>query len=241
MYAEDLLSQEQNGFRRNGSTTDNIFIMQQILEKCYEYNIKMHVLFIDFKQAFDSVDRQKTIQILQELRLPNKLIRLIEMTLQNTEASVKIENRTSKPFSTSSGVHQGDPLSVTIFNLILESVIKKLILRGNICLKLKQIVAYADDVALLTRSLKALKEIFHKLQNEATLVGLNINKDKTKYMQINRTGTKDLSHLKINNFAFENVANFNYLCSILNADNKMNIEIAERIVKGNKVFMLMQN
>ena len=26
-YAEDLLSQEQNGFRRNRSTIDNIFIM----------------------------------------------------------------------------------------------------------------------------------------------------------------------------------------------------------------------
>jgi hypothetical protein len=53
------------------STTDNIFIMRQILEKCYEYKIEMHLLFIDFKQAFDSVDRQKTIQILQELRIPN--------------------------------------------------------------------------------------------------------------------------------------------------------------------------
>ena len=72
-YAEDLLSQEQNGFRRNRSTVDNIFIMQQVLEKCYDYNIGMHVLFIDFKQAFDSVDRQKTIQILEELRIPNKI------------------------------------------------------------------------------------------------------------------------------------------------------------------------
>jgi hypothetical protein len=58
-YAEDLLIQEQNGFRRNRSTTDNIYIMRQILEKCYEYNIEMHVLFIDFKQVFDSDDRQK--------------------------------------------------------------------------------------------------------------------------------------------------------------------------------------
>jgi len=108
-FAEDLLSQEQNGFRRNRSTTDNILIMRQISEKCYEYNIEMHVLFIDFKQAFDSVDRQKIIQILQELRILNKLVRLIKMTIQNTEVSVKIENLTSNPVLISSDVRQGDP------------------------------------------------------------------------------------------------------------------------------------
>ena len=30
--------------------------------------------------------------------------------------------------------------------------------------------------------------------------------------------------------------NFSYMGSILNADNKMNIEIAERITKGNKAY-----
>ena len=153
---------------------DNIYIMRQILEKCYEYYIEMHVLFIGFKQAFDSSDRQKTIQILQELGIPNKLVRLIKMTIQNTNASVKIEDFTSDPFSISSGVRQDDLLSATIFNLILDSVIKKLNLRGDVSLKLKQTVAYVDDVALLARSLKALKEIFHKLKNEANLVGMKI-------------------------------------------------------------------
>ena len=43
-------------------------------------------------------------------------------------------------------------------------------------------------------------------------------------------------HLKIDNFVFENVENFNYLGSILNANNKMTIEIAERIAKGNKAY-----
>jgi hypothetical protein len=55
-------------------------------------------------------------------------------------------------------------------------------------------------------------------------------------MQIKRTRTKDITHLKIDDFAFENVENFNYLGSILNENNKMNIEIAERIVKVNKAY-----
>ena len=45
-----------------------------------------------------------------------------------------------------------------------------------------------------------------------------------------------LSFILILNFDFEHVENFNYLGSILNADNKMNIEIAERIAKGSKVY-----
>jgi len=74
------------------------------------------------------------------------------------------------------------------------------------------------------------------LQNEATLVGLNINEGKTKYMQIKRKGIKDITHLKIDKFTFENVENFNYLGSILNADNKMNIEFSEKIAKDNKAY-----
>jgi len=38
------------------------------------------------------------------------------------------------------------------------------------------------------------------------------------------------------NFTFENVEHFIYLGSILNEDNKMGIEIAERMAKGNKAY-----
>jgi hypothetical protein len=50
------------------------------------------------------------------------------------------------------------PVAATVFNLTLDWVIKKLSLRGDISLKLKQIVACADDVALLARYPKALKK-----------------------------------------------------------------------------------
>ena len=45
------------GFRPNRSTIDNIFMVGQIYEKCHEYNIDIHNIFIDFSQAFDTVNR----------------------------------------------------------------------------------------------------------------------------------------------------------------------------------------
>jgi hypothetical protein len=81
-------------------------------------------------------------------------------------------------------VRQGDPFSATIFNLILDLVIMKLNLIGDVTFKLTQTVAYAADFVLLARSLKGPKKIFNKLKSKATLVGLNINEDKTKDVQI---------------------------------------------------------
>jgi len=51
---------------------------------------------------------------------------------------------------------------------------------------------------------------------------------------------KGIIHLKIDNFAFENVENFNYLGSILNADNKMDIEIAEKSKKQQNILCLFK-
>jgi hypothetical protein len=97
-------------------------------------------MFIDFKQAFDTVDIHKIMQILQELSIPNKLVRLIKMTIQNTEARVKTGNLTFKPFLISPGMRQGNPLSTTISNLMLDLVITELNLRGEVSLKLTQIL-----------------------------------------------------------------------------------------------------
>jgi uncharacterized protein YktA (UPF0223 family) len=47
-------------------TTENIFILRQIIEKAYECNINLHVLFVDFKQVFDSIIRKKVYEMLQQ-------------------------------------------------------------------------------------------------------------------------------------------------------------------------------
>ena len=45
---EPEIGSYQMGFRPNRSTIDNIFMVRQIYEKCHEYNIDLHNIFIDF-------------------------------------------------------------------------------------------------------------------------------------------------------------------------------------------------
>jgi hypothetical protein len=79
-YTEEILGDYQRGFRRDRSTTDQIFVLKNILEKCYEYNITLHQLFIDFKQAYDSVTRNYLYSIKRQFQILKKLISLVQMT-----------------------------------------------------------------------------------------------------------------------------------------------------------------
>jgi hypothetical protein len=72
------------GFRRNRSTTDQIFCIRLILEKKWEYKATVHQLFIDFKKAYDSVRREVLYNIVIEFGVPMKLVRLFKMCLNKT-------------------------------------------------------------------------------------------------------------------------------------------------------------
>jgi hypothetical protein len=69
-YADEIVGDHKCGFRRNRSTTDQIFYIRQILEKKWEYNGTVHQLFIDFKKAYDSVRREVLYSILIEFGIP---------------------------------------------------------------------------------------------------------------------------------------------------------------------------
>jgi len=114
------------GFRPNRSTIDNIFIVRQIYEKCYEYNIDLYNIFIDFSQAFDTVNRDVIYSSLTKYNVPDKLLKLIKLTMQRTKMKVKVNNSHSEWFETKTGVRQGDPLSALPFSVVLDSVITNL-------------------------------------------------------------------------------------------------------------------
>jgi hypothetical protein len=57
-YVDKTIRDHQCGFRRNRSTSDEVFCIRQILEKKWKYIETVHQLFIDFKEAYGSVRKE---------------------------------------------------------------------------------------------------------------------------------------------------------------------------------------
>ena len=90
--AETVIGDYQCGFRRDRSTTDQIFNLRLILQKGREFQVRTHNLFIDFKQAYDRTKRRELYVAMKELGFETKLNRLVKATLQGTRCRVKVQN-----------------------------------------------------------------------------------------------------------------------------------------------------
>src|ERR1700753_3385205 len=101
------------------------------MEKSWEFNITIHQLFVDFKQAYDSLDRNVFFSIMEEYCIPMKLIRLTKATLMDTKCRILIQNSLSDPFDIDTGFKQGDRLSTLLFNLALEKVARAMSINWN--------------------------------------------------------------------------------------------------------------
>jgi hypothetical protein len=139
-----------------------------------------------YHQVRRAVNRNKLIECLKKFCVPDKLIRLIALTLKHTRARVKINKDYTEEFIVKCGVKQGDPLSATLFSLVTDTILKQMDLRGNITTHLKQCTAYADDILLTTRTEQPLIDTFQKLKKISAQYGLIVNGQKTKYLRRTR-------------------------------------------------------
>jgi sorting nexin-29 len=230
---ENKLVDNQMGFCPNRSTIDNIFIVRQIFEKSHEHNSDLYNIFVAYPLAFDSVYSNQRIECLKKFDVPDKLIRLIALTLIHTRVRVKVNRDFTEEFIVKCGVRQGDPLSATLFSLVIDTILKQMELRGNITTHLEQCTVYADDILLTTRTKRSLIDTFQKLKEISAHYGLIVNGQKTKYLVCTRK-TYRVEELQINSMYLEQVQSYKYLGSTVNRNNSIEEEIQYRITLGNK-------
>ena len=85
---EDVLGEDQFGFRRGKGTRDAIGMMRIIAERTLEMDEELCVCFIDWQKAFDRVKWIKLMQILKRIGIYLRERRLISKLYMQQKVKV---------------------------------------------------------------------------------------------------------------------------------------------------------
>ena len=88
--AEQMLRENQCGFRRGRGCIDHIFTLRTLAEKAREFNTTLYLSFVDLRKAYDSVNREALWLVLERrYQVPRKLIRILRALHQGTKGAVR--------------------------------------------------------------------------------------------------------------------------------------------------------
>lgn len=91
-----------------------------------------------------------------------------------------------------------------------------------------------DDISIIGRTEKVMKEAFLALDKVAKKMGLVVNRERTKYLSSD--SKSNITNISIGEYTFERVPMFKYLGSIVTPDNNMVPEVHQRILAGNRCY-----
>ena len=84
--AEQIISEEQAGFRKGKSTVEQIQNVRTLLVKHLDSQTKLFHNFIDFRKAFDGVYHEGLWSTLQKCGIDHELITIIKALYNNNSS-----------------------------------------------------------------------------------------------------------------------------------------------------------
>lgn len=142
----------------------------------------MHVFFINFKKAYNSIHKISLINSLKEFNLPQILIRVIEINITEIFVKIKVGTAETESILIKTGLRQGDSISPILFNLILEKVVREMNIHAQGSFEFQElaiaVLAYTNDVVLVSKLHNNLRSLFIRLEEKAKKVGLQLNEEK---------------------------------------------------------------
>ena len=176
----------QAGFRRDHRTTDNLFIMNALIDQTLKEGQKLYCCFVDFKKAFDSIPRASLWEALEGRGLSSLTLSAIKSAYAKDKACVLTQAGLTDSFPCMRGVKQGCPASPLLFGLYIDELERILIASEDtidapsLYAKLLPILLFADDIALFSYSPEGLQAQIDILADFCKLRGLEVNVKKTK-------------------------------------------------------------
>ena len=164
----EAIQSSQAAYRRGRGTIEQIQILQQVIEKCNEFQRDCVICFIDFTKAFDSVNQQELWNALRKYTSLNPAyINLLAKLYERSRTRVRTDVGLTELIDLLRGVKQGDIASAILFCLALMVILLRTFegYEGGISIggTTHTDEAYADDVGLITDNTAQMNYILERL------------------------------------------------------------------------------
>jgi hypothetical protein len=242
MNERGALPDGQAGFRKGRGTMDNVYILNHIIgNEIKKRGSKIYAFFVDLKAAFDNVERDLLWEYLRKKGINEHLVTRIEEIYEETISRVRVDGRVSECFKTYKGVRQGCPLSPSLFAAFIgdiEEMFRKGQAGGVVVGKEKVwSLAYADDLVVLAREEKGMKEMLGNMEKYMRRKKLTVNVEKSKMMVFRKGGgRRKINEWRWEKDKIEEVKEFKYLGYVMNERNTAAAHVRELVKKANKII-----
>ncbi|KAL4308214.1 hypothetical protein GQ457_01G004750 [Hibiscus cannabinus] len=120
--SDHLVSKSQFAFIQGRQILDCSLIANEVIDSVYKSGASGVAFKIDFKKAYDSVDWNFLLKIMEEMGFGVRWRRWIHQCVSTASISVLVNGAPTERFSISKGIRQGCPLSPLLFNLVGEAL-----------------------------------------------------------------------------------------------------------------------
>ena len=193
-----VLVDEQNGFRKKRSCLEHIYSLYTIINNRKLTRKSTYVGFIDFRKAFDTVQRDFLWFKLMKIGINGRILDAIQSLYVNVQSTVKVNEMFSPWFPVSNGLKQGCKISPTLFSIYINDLAQE-INDLNCGIMIDDIMVstllYADDIIFIAPNPESLQVMFDKLGTWSKKWRLTVNPEKTKVIHF-RTSTVQQSEFK---------------------------------------------
>ncbi len=171
----NILPDEQSGFRKFFSTTTLLVQITSIIYEALNNNKVTSLILLDFSKAFDSINHDIMIDNLKDIGLSKSALNWFNSYLRNRKHRVITNDSTSDWLNVISGVPQGSILGPILFSIYTKNI--PTIFNSVLCFM------FADDTQLLkSYNIEESEKIIDEINNDLNILSLWC---KNNYLKLN--------------------------------------------------------
>ena len=221
----NIIHYNQIGFRKGFRPSDHVFTLKTMIDQSFRNKKSLHVCFVDFKKAYDTVWRDALYHKLLSNGIHPKFVRLLKNIYSTSSLAVKTAGGRSTIFPSKVGLKQGCNLSPLLFNLFVNDLLTEVNKSFPDSPQLNGMpinaLMYADDLVLISETEEGLQGLLDILYQFTETWNLKVNKSKTKSMHFSRSKIAP-EKLKFGSDVLESTESYCYLGTIFTKNGSLN-------------------